>query len=365
MTTCFGVGCASESNFNSRLSTITGPYQFSMLNWELDAILDEISRASSNEDINLADGMEKVREYFTVTVDEKRSISALKDAVETTLERQIRKALSQQGIHNPLYKYLTCETGFPPVNFSLEAPPHILVISPRDRIDSIREILLIQEIDTGEMERVEADVDKLEVSSLVTNIGGFAGTYPSFVTDDAGLKFVIDTAVEEWLHQYLVFKPLGFRYLLDVTGISRNYEIAVINETVADIVSQEIGTIIHEKYYADNQTSSTTASTGFDFNREMREIRISVDEYLAQGEIEQAEAFMEEKRQYLVENGYHIRKLNQAYFAFHGTYADEPTSVSPIGKELKQLRSRRKSLSDFLETAASLTSRQDLQYILK
>jgi hypothetical protein len=57
---------------------------------------------------------------------------------------------------------------------------------------------------------------------------------------------------------------------------------------------------------------------------------------------------MEQKRQYLDTRGYHIRKLNQAYFAFHGTYADRPTSISPIGRELKKLRNQSASLKDFL-----------------
>jgi hypothetical protein len=92
----------------------------------------------------------------------------------------------------------------------------------------------------------------------------------------------------------------------------------------------------------------------------MREIRIAVDNYLAQGEIDQAEAFMEQKQQYLAENGYYIRKLNQAYFAFHGTYADSPTSSSPIGKEISQLREQSASLKDFLDSAAGITSQDEL-----
>ena len=76
--------------------------------------------------------------------------------------------------------------------------------------------------------------------------------------------------------------------------------------------------------------------------------------------VEQAEKFMEEKRQYLATKGYYIRKLNQAYFAYYGTYADSPTSISPIGAELKKLRSQSASLKDFLETVAAMTSRQDL-----
>jgi len=89
-------------------------------------------------------------------------------------------------------------------------------------------------------------------------------------------------------------------------------------------------------------------------------MNLAVDAYLAEGEIEQAEMFMEERRQFLISNGYYIRKLNQAYFAFHGTYADRPASISPIGQELKQLRSQSASLKDFLDTVAVMTSHQDL-----
>ncbi len=58
-------------------------------------------------------------------------------------------------------------------------------------------------------------------------------------------------------------------------------------------------------------------------------------------------------------------KLNQAYFAFHGAYADRPTSISPIGRELKELRRQSASLRDFLNTVAAITSRQDLRDSIK
>ena len=70
---------------------------------------------------------------------------------------------------------------------------------------------------------------------------------------------------------------------------------------------------------------------------------------------------MEQKRQYLASKGYYIRKLNQAYFAFHGTYADRPAFISPIGLDLQELRERSDSVKDFLETAAAMTGRQDLK----
>jgi hypothetical protein len=70
---------------------------------------------------------------------------------------------------------------------------------------------------------------------------------------------------------------------------------------------------------------------------------------------------MEAKRQYLASQGYYLRKLNQAYFAFYGTYADSPTSIDPIGQELKKLRGQSASLKDFLNGAAAMTSRQALR----
>lgn len=141
-----------------------------------------------------------------------------------------------------------------------------------------------------------------------------------------------------------------------------------MNETLAGMVSKEIGSIVYEKYYSEYENSANqnqAPEPAFDFYREMREIRKTVDIYLAQGEIEQAEEFMEQKRLYLVSMGYYIRKLNQAYFAFHGTYADRPAFISPIGLELKELRSQSASLKDFLNTVAAMTNRQELRDSVK
>jgi hypothetical protein len=252
------------------------------------------------------------------------------------------------------------------VNFRLQQPPSLLVISPRDRIESVKETTIKQNLSLEDIYKIESKIDGLGVSALVVGLGGFA-TYPSLITNNASLRFTIDTAIEEWLHQYLVFKPIGFLYLLDTTGLSRNYEIATMNETLAGMVSQEIGSIVYERYYPGHESNTNQnqiSEPEFDFNREMREIRITVDDYLAHGEIEQAEDFMEQKRQFLASMGYYIRKLNQAYFAFHGTYANKPTSISPIGSDLKTLRSQSTSLKDFLNTVANMNGHQDLIEIL-
>jgi hypothetical protein len=340
----------SGSSFDSQVNSILNPYRFGIVKWEINSIPHELGQLLGVSGKDIDNAADRVVEYFS---HEGERDEALGDMVEKILESQIKETLAQQDIF-----------GFPPVNLRLGELPCLLVISPRDEIESMREIMLLPDISLEEIEDIESRVDELGVSSLVVKLGGFGGTYPSYVTNNASLRATINTAVEEWLHQYLAFKPLGFRYLLDVLGIARDYEVATMNETVVGIVSKEIGTIIYGNYYQDKEESAIEDNgdeSDSYFNQEMREIRIAVDNFLARGEIELAEQYMEEKRQYLVSQGYHIRKLNQAYFAWHGTYADEPTSVSPIGTEIRELRSRSTSIKDFLDSVVYMTGRRDLK----
>jgi len=388
-------GCAPAADFDHSLKSIVKPYQFSIAQWELVTITGELNNLISSKGEGGEDKAGVVVEYFNL-VEQIKSLeaeitavnagnkegdlasfetelgrlqqqkAALTNEVERIIAEQIREVLAEEGIFHPLDKYIKLNVGFPPLIFELEPPPRLLVVSPRDRIESVREIHLQQDLSVEAMEQIEEEVDKLGVSALVVGLGGI-GTYPAFVMDDASLQFTIETAAHEWLHSYLAFKPLGFLYLLDLTGISPNYDIATMNETVVSIVSKEIGITVYQTYYPgyENSPRPPTEEPEFDFNREMREIRQSVDAYLAQEEISQAEEFMEQKRQYLASMGYYIRKLNQAYFAFYGTYADSPTSISPIGAELKKLREQSASLKDFLSTVAVMTSRQDLSLSIK
>jgi hypothetical protein len=383
-----GGSCAPAPDFDRQLKSVVKPYRFSIAGWEFQAIPAEVSKWLFRGSQKANDEVKLVNEYFA-TVGQikslKTEIEAVKKGdkegdlaslqtkldnllvqraandgtVEGVIARQIKETLVEQGIYNPV---VGLKVSFPPLIFSLEPPPNLLVVSPRERIESMREIPLQSTISRDEMETIEAEVDKLNVSSLVVGLGGFA-TYPSVVSNETDLQFALNTVAEEWLHQYLAFKPLGFRYLLDLSGIARNYEIAIMNETLAGMVSKEIGAIVYEKYYAQPE-SQPEAPPDFDFNREMREIRRAVDQYLAQGEIKTVEEFMEQKRQYLASKGYYIRKLNQAYFAFHGTYADRPTSISPIGVEMRELRRQSVSLKEFLETVSEMTSHQELKETL-
>ena len=80
--------------------------------------------------------------------------------------------------------------------------------------------------------------------------------------------------------------------------------------------------------------------------------RRTADALLALGRVDEAEQYMEQRRRLFVDNGYAIRVINQAYFAFHGTYAESPASVSPIAGQLHELRERTATLGEFIRTVA-------------
>ncbi len=380
---CLLAGCANPQDFASRLDAIAGPHRFSTVKWEATAIPHEVKQSARG--IILDGDAASVRDYFAASGRIKSLEAALRagadrddmaywqaelaallerraaaqDGVERTLEGQLKQALAGQGILNPLDKYIPLGVNIPPLNFKLEQPPHLLVVSPHHSITSLERIYLKQSLTRAEMEAIEAAVDEMGVSSLVVKLGGLAATYPSFVTDDASLDFTIEAAAEEWLHQYLAFKPLGFLYLLDQLGATIEYDVITMNETVASMASEEIAALVMASHYPELLEDDNDGN-GFDFDAEMRHIRRTVDSLLAEGRIDEAERFMSQKRDYLEANGRYIRKLNQAYFAFHGTYADSPTSIDPIGDELEQLRGRSGSLKDFLDRAGALTSREEL-----
>jgi hypothetical protein len=394
---CLAASCAAPDSYEARLGKIIDPYRFSIARWEIGALSCELEDfLFGGEDVTAEDSP-TVLEYFTLSQqigdiewqmefggfqpDEVETLreemerlqqqkNELEDSVEKIIEKQIGETLAQLDIYNPLDSQLDLDINFPPVNFELEQPPHLLIVSPRDSIERMEEIPLIQEMTLEERGEIEAAIDELDVSSIVVGLGGMA-TYPSFVVDTAGLQFTIEVAIEEWLHQYLAFQPLGFMYVLHLTGISPNADIATMNETLVGIVRVEIGDLLYQTYYQPylEETVQAEASSAseeeFDFYAEMRQIRLAVDEYLAQGRVEEAEAFMEEKRLFLASKGYYIRKLNQAYFAFYGTYAAGGISVDPIGDELRALRQQAGSLAEYLNKVAAMDSLQDLQESLE
>jgi hypothetical protein len=146
-----------------------------------------------------------------------------------------------------------------------------------------------------------------------------------------------------------------------------------MNETTASISGNEISALVIKKYYPElafeyniqnaSMSFSPPKST-FDFNKEMHITRVHVDELLAQGKVTEAETYMEQRRQFFWDNGYAIRKLNQAYFAFYGAYADVPGGAAgedPVGPAVRALRAQSPTLTDFLNKISQMSSFQQLQ----
>lgn len=277
--------------------------------------------------------------------------------VEAILEGQVSAVLQAEGL-------TTLGIVWPPLKFRFSEPPLYLIISPRETIRLRKGVHLRPGMDVAQREELESVVDtRLGVSSLVEELGGF-GAYPVMIIDRAGLDWVLSTIAHEWTHNYLAFHPLGWHYYDSPDTIT-------LNETVASIVGDEVGAKALALYYPDlapppssTHRTDSGASSAFDFNATMRATRLHVDELLAQGKVEEAEAYMESQRQVFVAHGYPIRKLNQAYFAFHGSYATGPGAVDPIGPKLKRLRQASPSLQAFLETVARFRSVADLDQAL-
>lgn len=254
---------------------------------------------------------------------------------------------------------------FPPVDFAFDDPPLLLATSPRDRISLETTVLLLPDLSVSEMEALERRVEEATgLSALVVGTGGLA-TYPAIVSPNYGLLWTLQTVAHEWAHQYLFFRPLGRNYF-------SHQDMVTLNETVADMVGLEVGALLYERITGqappappEPREEPSGAPDTFDFTREMRRTRLEVDALLAAGKTEEAEAYMEQRRQRFVEAGYAIRRINQAYFAFHGSYALSPASVSPIRGQLQELRALAPSLQAFVDTVARASSYQEFLEVLE
>ena len=308
-------------------------------------------------------------------IEERRQ--ALRPQVEALIEGELAAVLTREGITAPW------GVPFPPVDAVFGGPPSLLVVSPRDRIYRQHGILLLPGLDDQAREGIEERLFRSEnLSALVENTGGLA-VYPSVVLDTAGMNYALTVTAHEWLHHWLFFQPLG-------RNLFKSPELLTLNETTASIAGEELGDLTftaltgevvnrapaaapaesesESKSESESESGSESKSEPdpgrFDFTNEMRQTRRRAEELLVEGKIEESEAYMEGRRQNFIANGYNVRKINQAYFAFHGSYATGPGSVSPIGEQLRELRRRSDSVSHFLETVSQFTSYQQfLEYL--
>jgi hypothetical protein len=290
---------------------------------------------------------------------------------EATLQSQVAESLAELDL-------TTMGQTLPPILYHTSPTPLALIVAPRDKIIQITNISVLPSLTLDEQIELEDKVaESLDVSTLVVPIGG-VGVYPTMVMETTNLSWVLDTIAHEWIHNYLTIRPLGINY-------TTSPELRTMNETTASIAGNEIGKYVLQKYYPEmlgsvpdrNRISTKDSSLTsfkaddpppFDFRAEMHATRVRADELLAEGKVEEAEAYMNERREVFWQNGYAIRKLNQAYFAFHGAYADAPGGAAgedPVGPAVRSLREQSDSLADFIDTIAWMTSFEALQQAIK
>ncbi len=400
-------------DFDTRLSSLVSGQHFDFVSWTFNALGQKVSAAVAAEPNYLPTDSQKeiVIETFQLleralqlereideifadpNVDDPTAASAVQAAelgstrteletlqplAESVLQEQISIILNDEGF-SPLGQII------PPVSFHITELPGMLIVSPRDRIERLASVSLKPGLTDADVAAVleEQVASELDVSTMVVPLGGLA-TFPTMIYETSNLNYVIEVGVHEWVHNYLTLRPLGVQY-------AAGPELFTMNETTASIVDKEVGALVIERFYPERYVPPPPTPTGvtspprptplpdatpastptpdpdvFDFRTEMRETRVRVDELLAAGQIEDAEDYMEERREIFVANGYHIRKLNQAYFSFHGSYADQPGAAGedPVGPTVVELRARSNSLKEFLETIAWITSFDELEQTL-
>lgn len=282
--------------------------------------------------------------------------------VEAIIQRQVRQVLAQFGL-------TTLGQEIPPVLFQVSVVPSALIVSPRDTIRQDVNISLTADLSIEDKINLEKEVESgLNVSALVVPIGG-VGIYPTMVMSTTDINWLMEVVSHEWTHNYLTLMPLGMNYF-------KSGELRTMNETAANLSGKELGAALIARFYPQFipipviETTEVPAPPNpqepapFDFRAEMHLARVTVDDLLGQGKVVEAEEYMEMRRQYFWQNGYQIRRLNQAYFAFYGAYADGgagEAGMDPVGPAVEKLRDNSESLAVFLRKIGQMSSFAELE----
>ena len=326
-----------------------------------DNLLKDVT-SSIDPDIRLLNDAQRRVDQIVIERDK------IRDGLEEYLEQIISETVRTDEVG------LVGSFVWPPVDFRIDSPPKLLVTSPRNEIRRVEGILIDPDISVEETLSIEREIVELhDVSALIIQTGGLA-SFPS-VVPMVDLQRLMDIAAHEWLHGHLIFYPLGRSYFVDG-------EMRSVNETLSDLFGREIGQRVYAKitdqpYVAPvrPETASLNWNSGkalekkenlnqFSFNQFMSETRDRTDNLLLDGLVEEAEAYMETRRIQLLGHGYSIRKINQAYFAFHGTYGESPSSASPIARYIWDLREQVDTVGELVKMLRGLKTYEQFEQLL-
>lgn len=322
---------------------------------EISEVRDELDRASSAASPDTA-GLQARLERLS------SESAGLRDGVEEYLESVLSEQVAAQDLDT--FGWMI----WPPVDFRLDQSPSLLVTSPRDRIERTQSHLIRPDIPPEAADSIEETIlEREDVSAIIVRTGGL-GSYPATVTPRSDPLRLLEVVGHEWIHNYLVFRPLGINFFTSP-------EMLTLNETVADMAGRELGRLAYAALTGeeveilvpprDLEFNGQRAEDEFDFQRFMRQTRLRTDELLAEGKIEEAERYMEERRIELQDHRIYIRKINQAYFAFTGSYGESGASVSPVASQLWDLRMRSGSVGEFVKTVAGVSSPEEFNKLIE
>lgn len=394
------------SDLGAQVEARANPWQFDFVTWTLQALGIKLSQSAAGGQDFLSEAGRKqaVLEYFDLLGQRQKLDSQIKrifgdpgvsDPAAVTAQLKSQQAALQarllaiqptaEEVMQEQISAVYAAEGFtmsgeliPPIAFHISALPNLLIVSPRSEVKMAAYANVEPGMTVDDMAVLEARVEKdLNVSALVEPIGGL-GTYPTMVYETDNLNYTFEVCAHEWAHNYLTLRPLGINY-------DSSNETRIMNETAATLVGQEIGRQVVARYYPERMPPPPAPRPAnvpgikptpapaldpnvFDFNTEMHITRVHVDQLLAAGRIDDAEQYMEQRRQVFVQHGYvGLRRLNQAYFAFHGAYNASPGAGGgdPVGPAVVALREKSPSLKAFLDTMSWMTSFADLQAALK
>lgn len=322
------------------------------------ALFGQINQGNSKlndiySDPNITDPKAASADLRKHLTDLQKQRNQLEPVAEAILQAQMSEIVAQMGL-------TLAGQALPPVLFHITPPPDALIISPREVIRQDQNISILPGTSVDQMDALETQVDHvLNVSSLVVGIGGI-GLYPTMVEQTTDINGLAEVVAHEWVHNYLTLRPLGFSY-------ENSPDLRSMNETVAAIAGKELGRALVQRFYPDllppdpppapiiATQEQPPSPPAFDANTELHLTRVTTDELLAEGKVSEAESYMEQRRQFLWDHGYRIRKLNQAYFAFYGAYADQPVGPAgsdPVGAAVRLLREKSSSLEEFINRIA-------------
>ncbi|SVE08426.1 uncharacterized protein METZ01_LOCUS461280, partial [marine metagenome] len=181
-------------------------YRYNLILWEFKNLPDKIIhkiKTKNNTDtfyetlvwelVEISKKIRKEQEIKNQTDPQEVSLKQLiikRNNIRDEVEEYLESLLSQE-IKNQKLSFFGGLI-WPPVDFRIDNPPKLLVVSPRSEIVRSNETLINPDIEIHQMEIIENNLKKKHnLSGLVIQTGGLA-SYPTVVPSDVDLRELLE-----------------------------------------------------------------------------------------------------------------------------------------------------------------------------